>query len=143
MNSLNPVKRLQWLEIELDRMDLSPEMFKAYNDEANQIQADINAVKAQRAHDKQTLIDRKIEHITKLANEGRMVELVETYGGEFEDNYIITENFAVMSGYFNPRNPNAQNCWEFTCLEDALAKKFKLIYWRVYDRYVRNNQEAS
>jgi hypothetical protein len=139
---MSPTKRLEWLEIQLDTMELTHEQFKAYNDEANEIQAEINAIKAQREADRQTLEDKKIQHITQLAAEGRMVELVETYGGEFEANYIITENFTVMSSCFNPRNPNGQNVWEFTCIEDALAKKFQLIYYRVYDRYVRDEEAA-
>lgn len=139
---MSPTKRLEWLEIQLDTMELTHEQFKAYNDEANDIQAEINAIKAQREHDRQTLEDKKIAHITQLAKEGRMVELVETYGSEFEANYIITENFTVMSGCFNPRNPNAANVWEFNCIEDALAKKFQLIYYRVYDRYVRDEEVA-
>lgn len=130
--------RLQFLEKELDRLDLTPEEFKRLNDEANELQGQINHVLAQRQAAKQTELLAKILHITDLAREGRMVELVETYGGEFAESYVILENFTVMSGCVNPRNPNETNVWHFTCLEDALAKKFKLIYWRVYDHYVRN-----
>jgi len=84
--------------------------------------------------------EAKVAHILELHESGRMVELVETYGQEFEANYTITDSFMVLSGCFNPRNPNQTNGWQFTNLEDALKKKFLLIYYRVYDHYVRNVQ---
>lgn len=140
---MNSQTRLQWLEVQLDREDLTMEDFHLYNTEANALQSEINAIKAQRQMDRQTELNAKVLRITQLHKEGRMVELVESYGAEFEANYVILENFTVLSGCFNPRNPNAQNVWECQSMEQALAKKFQLIYWRVYDRYVRHNQEVA
>jgi hypothetical protein len=137
---MNSQTRLQWLEIQLDREDLTQEQFIEYNTEANALQSEINAIKAQRENDRQSERHAKIAHITQLAKEGKMVELVESYGAELEADYVILENFTVLSGCFNPRNPNAQNVWECRSIEEALAKKFQLIYWRLYNRYVRNSE---
>ena len=138
---MNQIPRLKWLEIQLEREDLSDTTFYQYNNEANALQDEINQVKLHRLADAQYEMQAKITHITSLVNEGRMVELVETYGVEFECDYSILENFTVISYCFNSRNPNGTNCWEHTSLKDALAKKFQLIYWRVYDRYIRNKGE--
>lgn len=138
---MNTTVRLQYLEKQLDREDLSQEEFTEFNTEANALQDEINQIKARRLTDKQFELQSRINHIAELAREGRMVELVETYGSEFEESYVILENFTVLSGCVNTRNPNGTNCWEFGCIEDALAKKFQLIYWRVYDHYVRNKGE--
>jgi hypothetical protein len=129
--------RLEWLERQLDRADISDELADQYNREANEIQSKINHDKAKARQRKALENAARIQHVLELVEEGRMVELVETYGGEFQDDYTITDSFMVISGCFNPRNPNGQNCWQCDDLASALQKKFQLIYYRVYDHYVR------
>lgn len=135
--------RIDWLDRELNRTDISDELADLYNKEANMLQAQINEAKAQAVKRAQTILEQNIARISELIKAGRMVAVVEEFGSEFVDNYTITESFMVMSSCFNPRNPNAANCWQFTCLEDAQQKKFQLIYWRVYDRYFRNKDVAE
>ena len=135
--------RIDWLDRELNRTDISDELATQYNNEANQLQAQINEAKAQAVKRAQTILEQNIARISELIKAGRMVAVVEEFGSEFVDNYTITESFMVVSSCFNPRNPNGTNCWQFNSLEEAQTKKFQLIYWRVYDRYFRNGAPAE
>lgn len=72
-----------------------------------------------------------------------MRAMVEEFGNEFEGNYLIDDQLRVLSSCFNPRNPNQQNIWQCSTLEEANKKVFYLIYWRVYDRYFREPESVS
>lgn len=72
-----------------------------------------------------------------------MRAMVEEFGNEFQGNYSIDDRLRVLSSCFNPRNPNQQNVWQCSSIDDANKKVFYLIYWRVYDRYFREPESVS
>lgn len=64
--------------------------------------------------------------------------LIENFGQEFIDDYIIDEDtFTVYSKVIHEiyHNPTS---WEFDTIEKARGKVAKLIYNRVYDKFMRD-----
>lgn len=64
--------------------------------------------------------------------------LVERLGGEFFDDYIIDEvSFTVRSLVAHNSGFDVPSTWECEDLKQANSKKAKLIYYRVYDKFMR------
>lgn len=54
------------------------------------------------------------------------------------EEYKVTDTHDVISYASRDRNPNQQNLWQFTNHEAAIKKLHELLYYRVYNHYVRN-----
>ena len=92
---------------------------------------------------KQKELEKRIaeyESLRELSGERvTMKATVEEFGSEFESDYRIDDKFCLYSACFNCRNPNQQNLWQHNSLKEAIDHKFLLVYYRIYERYVRNN----
>lgn len=65
--------------------------------------------------------------------------LIENLGQEFIDNYTICEiTFTVTSLVAQNSYSEVPSSWEFDTIEKARAKKAKLIYDRIYDKFMRD-----
>lgn len=131
--------RLEWLEKQLDREDLSDEMVDLYNREANEIQGSLNdklAAQNQRITDEHKA---NLHRIVYLVKQGRVKSLIEEYGHQFIGQYSITPNFQVRSYASNSRSPNQANVWQFTSHEECQKKLTKLLYDRIYTHYLRDS----
>lgn len=67
--------------------------------------------------------------------------LIEKLGSEFMDNYeVCLETFTVVSLV---ANPNQKSVHEFTNADDTMDKFTKLVYYRIYDKYMREPSTTS
>jgi hypothetical protein len=63
--------------------------------------------------------------------------LVESLGQEFFDDYTVDESFTVRSLVAHNTTFDVPQTWECEDLQQANAKKIKLIYYRVYNKFMR------
>lgn len=134
-------QRYRWLEKQLDRDDLTDDEFNSYNEELNAMQDVINASSDRQRQERLAKEQAKREELAKIQqmfDEGKVNELVEEYGQQFIGDYTITEKYEVLSFAFNERNPDQQKVWQCGSHEAAVKKLNTLLYYRVYDHYVRN-----
>lgn len=91
----------------------------------------------------------RIEEIDKLKAEYENIKssngtrvtmkaMVAEFGGDYEDDYSISDDFTVHSACFNPRNPNQEKTFLHSSLKEALHHVHLLKYYRVYHRYLRD-----
>lgn len=85
-------------------------------------------------------ISNEIHVIFEGFNGPKTLMLIEKLGQDFIDNYTIDpETFTVHSHVAClSYNGEVNNRWEFETMEEANRKKAKLIYDRIYDRYMRD-----
>jgi hypothetical protein len=117
--------------------------FDILNAQANDIQAQILALESELQVLKMTQRIIELDTAMCLHRDGKMVELVETFGSQFADDYVITDNFQVRSYAKNPHNQNMTNMWQFADHRACRNKVFQLVYWRVYEAYIRNNLDPK
>lgn len=68
---------------------------------------------------------------------GKKQALIEKLGDQFAGNYEFNEtNFSIQFNLHNI-NPNSPNYWQFENKERALTHLRNLIYYRIYDHYMR------
>jgi hypothetical protein len=65
--------------------------------------------------------------------------LIEKLGQDFIDDYTICEQTFVVTSLVAHKSydQNATSQWKFDTIEKARAKKATLIYYRIYDRFMR------
>lgn len=85
-------------------------------------------------------IETSISELFHGMKEGRkMVVLVSKLGQAYMDDYeICQDTFKVTSLVAKYSNYDVPSAWQFKSIEDANAKKVQLIYYRVYNEYMRN-----
>jgi hypothetical protein len=66
-----------------------------------------------------------------------MDAMVFEFGDDFTKDYIV-EDFSITSNVHSCNHKN-NNYWEFETIKQTKRKLKYLIYWRVYDKYFRNN----
>ena len=136
--------RYHWLELQLDRDDLTDAEFDLYNKELNDLQDLKNRCGNEM---KQQRIAKELERlailatIVEMSEQGRMADLVDTYGQDFIGEYTINEQHEVRSFAHNNRNPDQQKLWKMESHDAAVKKMHVLIYYRIYDRYFRSELE--
>ena len=134
-------QRYRWLEKQLDREDLTDEEFDLYNAELNALQDQVNSSNDRQKQERLAKEQARREELAKIHqmfDEGKVNELVEEYGQQFIGDYTITEKHEVLSFTFNERNPDQQKVWQCGSHEAAVKKLNKLLYYRVYDHYMRD-----
>ncbi len=142
---MNKQNRLREIEKIMDASDFNMDLFDELNHEAALLHSEIEELKQaqiQRALDiAKAQHSATVQRIMFLKDSGRMAQLVEEFGSQFIEDYTITENYTVISHCKNDRNPNMTNKWVLHSYEDAKQKVFLLVYWRVYNYYIRNGEE--
>lgn len=135
------MSRRNWLEQQLDREDLTDAEFSAINKEYNELMDKIEQPEKERkaALEAKRLAD--LARIQELMDEENVNQLVLEYGEQFRGDYTITDNFDVLSFAFNERNPDQQKVWQCGTHEAAIKRVNTLLYYRVYDHYVRNRND--
>lgn len=64
--------------------------------------------------------------------------LIENFGQEFMEDYVVDEEtFTVYSKVSHETFSNPSS-WEFDTLEQARKKVAKLVYYRIYDKFMRD-----
>lgn len=131
--------RLMKIEAELDLLydrPQTPEVLariEVLEKEADDIAEDVIKVEElirKREREEQEAKAAKLEDIRRLNKEGRMDELVAKYGHEFIDDYHVDGN--TITSKVAREDQNSQ--WTE---EDVDAKLRQLLYYRIYDNYIR------
>jgi hypothetical protein len=64
--------------------------------------------------------------------------LIENFGQEFIEDYIVDEVSCTVYSKVTHEVFNNPASWEFDTVEQARCKLAKLVYYRVYDKFMRN-----
>ncbi len=65
--------------------------------------------------------------------------LIESLGQEFIEDYTICDkSFTVVSLVAHRSNYDVPSKWEFDTIEKAISKKAQLIYYRIYEKFMRD-----
>lgn len=64
--------------------------------------------------------------------------LIENFGQEFIEDYYIDEQTCTVYSKVSHEIFNNPSSWEFDTIEKARCKMAKLIYYRIYDKFMRN-----
>ncbi len=122
-------RRLNEIERKLENMDPDSAEYAALDAEANEIADGLNRVEEAyqaRIRAEEAEKQAKIDYICDLVGKGRMDQLVNEYGHEFIDDYKI--DGSVITSHVSDEQ------WTE---EDVDAKMRQLLYYRIYDHYVR------
>lgn len=126
-------QKLNKLESILDNMDLDNPEYAKLEAEANDIADQLNQIDeiyAQEAREQARLQEEKLAEIREWSFQGRINELVDKYGHEFVGDYTIEGN--TIHSSVAPDHTESQ--WT---VEDVNKKMRQLLYYRIYDRYLR------
>ncbi len=126
-------RRLNEIEAKLNRLDPDSPEYAALDAEANKLIDSFNvAADAHKAYLKAKADERqaKIDEIVDMVAKGRMNELVAKYGDEFINDYRV-EGLTIISKV-SPEQ------WTEDSEELTAKKLVQLLYYRVYDHYVRD-----
>ena len=133
------MNRLDWLEEQLDSDSLSPELRSKYEGEANRI---ANRITDRQVKEKETVEAKKAYYAdlrAKLLNED--LSIIDTHGiPEFGDDYetIIEGADYVVYSKVSPEWTDSR--WVFSNAESADSKFRKLVWDRLYHKYVRTGE---
>ena len=84
-------------------------------------------------------IESEIHNIFQNFKGKKTLLLIQAVGQEFMDDYIVCEEtFTVTSLVAQYSNFNVPGSWECENYDAAMAKKAKLIYYRIYEKFMRN-----
>ena len=134
--SFGDVSTQDLIEAELDRRDYLKNVTNKSLFERKEDQIKTNLIN-------QTLIEYEIQALLKSFKLTKTQFLVEKLGHEFSDDYSIDHsNFTVYSIHIN-RDTNDLGTWFFCSSADCEAKVRELIYYRIYDRYMRDASEST
>lgn len=64
--------------------------------------------------------------------------LIENFGQEFMEDYTIDEETFTVYSKVSHEVFNNPSSWEFDTLEQARKKMAKLVYYRIYDKFMRD-----
>lgn len=129
--------REDWLCEQLDNGNLNPQLKAQYEAELDKIANQITKQK-QRLTELAAERQAKIVELQNLINEGNQHAVVAMYGHEFADNYEISTEGADFVVYSSAAKDFQNNRWPCPSMEEAERKKLQLIYYRVYDYYMRD-----
>jgi hypothetical protein len=85
----------------------------------------------------------EIQGLLETLKIGKMSLLVTKLGSEFEDDYELNfTNFSIKSNA-QSFNPNVNNYWEYENTDRMMIHFRNLIYYRIYDHYMRYPSEDA
>lgn len=122
-------RRLNEIERLLDNMDPDSAEYAALDAEGNEIAEGLNRVEeAYQARLKAKEVEQqaKLDNIRNLVSLGKVDQLIAEYGHEFIDDYHI--DGSVITSHVSEEQ------WTE---EDTKAKLKQLLYYRIYDHYMR------
>jgi hypothetical protein len=121
------------IEATLDQLDPDSEEYAALNAEADEIADGLNRVDAaykDRILAQEAAKQAKIDRIRELDSLGKTDQMISEYGEEFINDYHVQSN-TITSNV-------SEEQW---CMDDegkTDAKLKQLLYYRIYDHYVRD-----
>lgn len=121
--------RLDWLEEQLDRDDLSQSQRKKYEEEANKIADGLSIIQKKQVALKQELI-------TLLKNKD-VNGLVATYGADYISDYDIVIEGTDHVVYSHVSRDDQNGRWVCKSAQEAEDKRNQLLYWRLYNYHMR------
>ena len=129
--------RLSWLETQLDREDLSSQLRAQYEAEADRLANGLTLIQQKQAARTQEELN-KIADISALFQAKDVNTLVSKYGHEFIDDYEILVEGSDHVVYSSVSRESQSNRWICKDEEEAISKRNQLLYYRVYDHYMRD-----
>jgi len=130
------MNRLLWLEEQLEDEDLSPQLRVRYDAEAAALAANLTW---RQEKEKKALETRKVQLAELRAKlEADDQSVIDAFGiPEFGDDYEIIEEGSNHVTYSKVARPDQESRWVFPNREEADRKYRKLVWDRLYSKYVR------
>lgn len=89
-------------------------------------------------------IESEIEQLFQTYRNGRMTFLITKLGGQFEGDYVLDEQNNTITSLVADRCSFSVNSkWTYETWEEVVHQFRLLLYYRIYDHYVRNASQDS
>jgi hypothetical protein len=134
--------RLEWLEYQLEMVNLSEELRAQYNREADDL---ASRETKQQEKTKATELDKqyKIACIADMIDSNHTDQLVAAYGDEFVGDYETRREGTEHVIYSSVARDDQPSRWPCPTEDDAKAKLKQLLYYRIYDHYYRERYNEA
>lgn len=83
-------------------------------------------------------IQLEMENIFSKMKGTKTLFLIENLGQEFIENYTVDEETFTVYSKVSHSTFNNPSTWEFDSMEKAQRKMAQLIYYRIYDKFMRD-----
>lgn len=133
------MKRLQWLEEQLDRDDISFALRRKYELEADKLAMQLTMAQKHQKEAKEAR-DKEIAFLREQLQNGNL-SAIDTHGiPEFGEEYEIVREGNSYVVYSRAAREDQNDRHVFTDYESANSKYRKLIWDRLYHKYVRTGE---
>lgn len=129
--------RLDWLELQLERSDLSLSDRAKFEVEAARLADDISK-RQEREREAERERNAMVRRIQELYHTENFAALYQLHGHEFKNDYEILIEGEEHVVYSSVARDNQPSRWPCPSEQKAKSKLYQLVGYRIYDHYCRD-----